>query len=280
MTGVQTCALPICDKVTCSVDYDHRRRVAPNHTMTHVLNWALREVLGDGVDQRGSLVNADRLRFDFASDGVKPKDLARVESLVQGVISAGRPVTSKEVSLADAQAINGLRAVAGEAYPDPVRVVSVGVEVPKLLAEPALNGGRLSVDPGNIVGHTVSCTGSQFCGLAMVETKANAEAVAKLLDERLVTPRPLRIHWTGCPNSCGQVQAADIGLMGGPAKKLDPESGKMKAVPGVSIFVGGRIGEEAHLSLDPYKKGVPMEDDVLLPELVAIAKEHFGATDK
>ena len=92
--------------------------------------------------------------------------------------------------------------------------------------------------------------------------------------------KPVRIHWTGCPNSCGQVQVADIGLMGGPGKKLDPESGKMKAVPGVSIFVGGRVGEDAYLSLDPYKSGVPMDDDDLLPELVAIAKEHFGAVDK
>jgi hypothetical protein len=71
-----------------------------------------------------------------------------------------------------------------------------------------------------------------------------------------------------------------IGLMGGPAKKIDPETGKAKAVPGVSIFVGGRVGEAAHLSLEPYKRGVPMADDDLLPELVEIAKEHFGATDK
>ena len=150
-----------------------------------------------------------------------------------------------------------------------------------LLAEPALAADtRLTVESGQIIGHTVSCTGSQFCGLAMIETKAPAERVAKKLDALIHMERPLRIHWTGCPNSCAQVQVADIGLMGGPAKKLDPETGKMKAVPGVSIFVGGRIGEDAHLALDPYKKAVPMEDDILIPELIAIAKEHFGAVDK
>ena len=85
----------------------------------------------------------------------------------------------------------------------------------------------------------------------MIETKASAERIAQKLDALISVPKPLRIHWTGCPNSCGQVQVADIGLMGGPAKKLDPESGKMKAVPGVSIFVGGRVGEDAYLSLDP-----------------------------
>mmetsp|Transcript_11929 Transcript_11929/g.24223 ORF Transcript_11929/g.24223 Transcript_11929/m.24223 type:complete len:256 (-) Transcript_11929:275-1042(-) len=152
--------------------------------------------------------------------------------------------------------------------------------LPALLAEPAVNGqSRIRIDPGNIVGHTVSCTGSQFCGLAMIETKENAGRIAMKLDGLVDVPKPLRIHWTGCPNSCGQVQVADIGLMGAPAKKLDPKSGKMKGVPGVSIFVGGRIGEDAFLSLDPYKT-VPLEDDDLLPELVAIAKEHFGATDK
>jgi len=153
--------------------------------------------------------------------------------------------------------------------------------LPALLAEPALSavGSRLRVDPGHIIGHTVSCTGSQFCGLAMIETKQNAERLAMILDARITVPRPLRIHWTGCPNSCGQVQAADIGLMGGPAKKMNAE-GKMKAVPGVSIFVGGRVGEDAHLALEPYKTGVPLDDEDLLPELIAIAKEHFGAVDK
>jgi len=152
--------------------------------------------------------------------------------------------------------------------------------LPALFAEPALSDeSRLTVDPGHIIGHTVSCTGSQFCGLAMIETKQSAERIALKLDELISVPRPLRIHWTGCPNSCGQVQVADIGLMGGPAKKMNAE-GKMKAVPGVSIFVGGRVGEDAHLALDPYKTGVPMADEDLIPELVAIAKEHFGATDK
>ncbi len=146
-----------------------------------------------------------------------------------------------------------------------------------LLKERALNGrSRLSVEPGHIVGHTVACTGSQFCGLALVETKANAARVAEKLDQLLVVPRPVRIHWTGCPNSCGQVQAADIGIMGAPARAKDPETGKMKAVPGCNIFVGGKIGEDAYLSCDPYKKGVPLAEDSIVPELVEIIKEKFG----
>ena len=78
-------------------------------------------------------------------------------------------------------------------------------------------------------------------------------------------PRAVRIHWTGCPNSCGQVQAADIGLMGGPAKKMNAE-GKLKAVPGVKMFLGGTIGEHGKLQLDTHIEGIPIED--LTPFLV------------
>ena len=64
---MQAGAAAICvgDVVTCSVDYERRRRIMPNHTFTHVLNLALREVLGDKVDQKGSEVDPSKLRFDF-----------------------------------------------------------------------------------------------------------------------------------------------------------------------------------------------------------------------
>jgi len=150
-------------------------------------------------------------------------------------------------------------------------------KVTALLAESAVNGdSRLRVNPDNIVGHMVSCTGAQFCPLAIIETKAPAERITKLLAERVETPKPLRIHWTGCPNSCGQAQAADIGIMGGPAKKLNEETGKMVAVPGCQIFVGGTIGEDGHLSLEPYKKGIPIEDEILVAELLEIIVDQFN----
>lgn len=148
--------------------------------------------------------------------------------------------------------------------------------VDELLAEPALTGdSRLNVNPGLIEGNVVSCTGAEFCGLALIETKINAEKLGKELEKLVKVDRPIRIHWTGCPNSCGQVQVADIGVMGSPARKeID---GKKVAVPGCKIFVGGRIGEDAHLALDPIKEGIPLDD--LLPELVGILKSDFGAVE-
>lgn len=151
--------------------------------------------------------------------------------------------------------------------------------VEELLAEDCLNGNsRLQVNPGFIEGNLVSCTGAEFCGLALIETKANAEALVAKLETLVTVDRPVRIHWTGCPNSCGQVQVADIGIMGAPARK--EIGGKMVAVPGCKIFVGGKIGEESHLSLDPIKTGIPIAEEDLIPELVDILKSKFGALEK
>jgi len=159
--------------------------------------------------------------------------------------------------------------------------------VAELLAEPALNGdSRLRVAPGKIIGNMVSCTGAQFCGLAMIETKNNAEAVAIEVEKRVDIPRDVRIHWTGCPNSCGQVQAADIGLMGGPAKKADPETGKLKAVPGVKMFVGGTIGEKGKLQLETAQEGIPIEDlpfyltEVLITQFDGTVRPEFAEGHK
>lgn len=154
-------------------------------------------------------------------------------------------------------------------------------QVKQLLNEPVLKSkdSRFKVEPGMIEGNLVSCTGAQFCGLAMIETKANAESIVKALEKEVKVDRPIRIHWTGCPNSCGQVQVADIGIMGAPARKED-DDGKMKAVPGCNIFVGGRIGEDAHLALEPYVKGIPLEEEDLLPVLVDILEKEFGAVKK
>jgi len=154
-------------------------------------------------------------------------------------------------------------------------------KVDDLLAEDAFKkDSRLKINPGFIEGNTVSCTGAQFCGLALIETKSHAESVSKKLESLVTVDRPIRIHWTGCPNSCGQVQVADIGIMGAPAKKEDPETGKMKAVPGCKIFVGGKIGEEAHLAMEPEMMGIPLAEEDLVPVLVDILKDKYGAKDK
>src|SRR6185295_9819081 len=94
-------------------------------------------VLGTGVDQKGSLVAADRLRFDFSNaQPVTPEQLGEVEAIVGRQIEQNLTVYAETSALAAAKAVNGVRAVFGETYPDPVRVVSIGQPVKELIASP------------------------------------------------------------------------------------------------------------------------------------------------
>lgn len=122
------------DHAICEYDELRRWPIRNNHTGTHILNFALREVLGDGIDQRGSLVAQEKLRYDFSHKaGVSDADLQKIEDISTEYIRQNCPVYAKDVPLVIAREIAGVRAVFGETYPDPVRVVSVGVEVDDLL---------------------------------------------------------------------------------------------------------------------------------------------------
>lgn len=137
------------------------------------------------------------------------------------------------------------------------------------LQEPLLE--RFSIAPDNLMRGLVSCTGSQFCGFALIETKNRALALIKALEAELSLPKPVRIHWTGCPNSCGQPQVADIGLMGTKGRKNG------QVVEAVDIWMEGKVGHEAELG-KRIMKGIPCDD--LKPVLQDLLIEHFGATHK
>jgi len=134
------------------------------------------------------------------------------------------------------------------------------------LKEPILE--RFSINPEPLSRALISCTGAQFCNFALIETKNRAVAMMKELESEVSLTKPVRIHWTGCPNSCGQPQVADIGLMGTKARKNG------KAVEGVDIYLGGKVGKDAHLGTC-VTKGIPCED--LKPFLRNLLIENFGA---
>ncbi|KAK9836990.1 hypothetical protein WJX81_004555 [Elliptochloris bilobata] len=158
------------DEVTAAVDLTRRALVVPNHTFTHVLNFALRETLGDHINQKGSIVDQERLRFDFSHSGPIPaEDLGQIESECRRQLLEALPVYAKDVSRDDALRINGLRAVFGEVYPDPVRVVSIGKPMEALLADPAAEDNRrFSVE---------------FCGGTHLRDTGEAHAFALLSEE-------------------------------------------------------------------------------------------------
>merc|ERR1719401_515887 len=126
--------LKVGDNVSVKVDFTRRALVAKNHTATHILNYALRQVLGPKVDQKGSLVDEGKLRFDFShGKPVEVEEMRRVEEICNQQIEKALQIHYRDVQKDKAQQINGLRAVFGEAYPDPVRVVSVGPTIDNLL---------------------------------------------------------------------------------------------------------------------------------------------------
>ncbi|CCX13711.1 tRNA synthetases class II (A)-domain-containing protein [Pyronema domesticum] len=126
----------VLDEVISEYDELRRSPIRKNHTGTHILNLALKKVLGTEVDQKGSLVSAEKLRFDFShKTQVTVEQLAEIETIATREIRQNFPVYSLEVPLATAREIEGVRAVFGETYPDPVRVVSVGVPVEDLIKD-------------------------------------------------------------------------------------------------------------------------------------------------
>ena len=131
-----------------------------------------------------------------------------------------------------------------------------------LTAEPLLQ--ELPYNPSAVQRGLVSCTGTDFCNLALIDTKSRAVALARDLERLLPNTRPLTVRWSGCPASCGNHYTADVGLQGCKVK-VDG-----KIVDGVHVFVGGRGGE------DP-RAGVKILEDMPCDELPQVLERllHF-----
>ncbi|MFZ4575303.1 MAG: alanine--tRNA ligase, partial [Phycisphaerales bacterium] len=166
--------LHVGDTVSMEIDKLRRLNIAKNHTSTHLANFGLRKVLGSHVEQKGSLVAHERMRFDFANNQpVGPEQIAEVEKIVRAQIKQDLTVYAEPAPLHVARGVAGLRAVFGEAYPDPVRVVSIGEPVQELLD-----------NPGNAAWNELSvefCGGTHVTSTAIIADFAviSEEAVAK-----------------------------------------------------------------------------------------------------
>ncbi|XP_075998291.1 alanine--tRNA ligase, cytoplasmic [Genypterus blacodes] len=163
--------LKVGDQVTLHIDEARRRPIMSNHTATHILNFALRGVLGE-ADQRGSLVAPDRLRFDFTAKGaLSTGEVRRTEEIACAMIGEAKGVYALDAPLAQAKAIQGLRAVFDETYPDPVRVVSIGLPVEELLADPNSAAGSL--------------TSIEFCGGTHLQNSGHASPFVIVSEEAI-----------------------------------------------------------------------------------------------
>jgi alanyl-tRNA synthetase len=186
------------EQLTLTVDFARRSLVAKNHTGTHILNLALREVLGDKVDQKGSLVEPSRLRFDFSwSRPMEFEEVKKVDQLVNQQIVQKLAVFAEEVELSKAQTIPGIRAVFGETYPNPVRVLSVGRNVQTLL-----NGEAVAVTPESI----------EFCGGTHVANTAEITRFVVLAEEGVAKGVRRVVAVTGPEAIKAERRAADLQL--------------------------------------------------------------------
>lgn len=141
-------APPVDATVKLAVDAPRRHAIERHHTVTHILHWALHEVVSKDATQKGSSVTPDKLTFDFNSAALTPQQLADIERLVNERIVANDPVSWIEVPYKEAQQNKGIMQLFGEKYPENVRVVQIGGKAH------ALDGWSMELCGGTHTRHT------------------------------------------------------------------------------------------------------------------------------
>eukprot|EP01037_Dinobryon_pediforme_P012698 gene12698-12793_t len=166
--------------VELSVDSARRSRIRAHHSATHLLHEALRQILGDHVAQKGSLVSADRLRFDFAHPKpITDEELAAVEALANRIVLMNDPVVTRLMDQ-EAAVASGARALFGEKYGDEVRVVSMGRNPPDSehgkIFSVELCGGTHVQRTGEIGLVTIVADSPVASGVRRIEAKTGEDA--------------------------------------------------------------------------------------------------------
>jgi len=159
--------IKVGDIVTLKVNADNRSNTCKNHSATHLLHKALRNVLGTHVEQHGSFVNADRLRFDFSHfSAMSAEEIAKVEAEVNAQIAQFSPVVTEEMGIEDARK-TGAMALFGEKYGEKVRVVKMGDSV-------ELCGGTHVSNTGNIANFKILSESGIAAGVRRIEAITGA----------------------------------------------------------------------------------------------------------
>ncbi|KAK5112448.1 Alanine--tRNA ligase [Meristemomyces frigidus] len=263
--------LKVGDDVLCEYDELRRQPIRNNHTGTHILNFALREVLGDEINQRGSLVAPEKLRFDFSHKAACSDDeVTKVEELCTSYIRQNSEVYAKDVALSIARNIEGVRAVFGETYPDPVRVVSIGVPVEELLEDTTRKEWR-----------SVSV---EFCGGTHVKNTTEIKDLVVLEESGIAKGIRRIVAVTGATAHAAQREAKDWdekvskleGMQYGPDKEATTKEyqqalGKVELAAVAKTKLRDRVAKVVKENLDHQKTAQKAENKRVLDAV----NEHF-----
>jgi alanyl-tRNA synthetase len=162
--------LQIGDTITAVIDRERRQKIANNHTATHLLHWALHRVLGEHVKQAGSVVDPERLRFDFSHHkALSEEEIRQIEDLVNAKIRENLPVKGYELSYDEVQKREDIKQFFGEKYGSFVRVIDIDYSK-------ELCGGTHTLAVGNIGLFRIVKEGSIAAGIRRIEAVTGHEA--------------------------------------------------------------------------------------------------------
>ncbi len=296
------------DRVNACIDAERRRLIKLNHSATHLMHAALRQVLGEHVEQKGSLVAPDRLRFDFShADPVTPEELAAVERQVNLEIQRNTEVVVEHLGY-DAAIEKGAMALFGEKYADEVRVLSMGgafsvelcggthvartgdIGVFRIVSETGIAAGVRRIEavtgPGALAwldeGEAVL---NAVGGLVKAHRAEVAEKVSSLLEENRRLARELeKLERKLAANQSGDLASGAVEVGGikllatrvdGDAKSLMPTLDHVRARLGQSVIVLGHVdGGKVSLIAGVSKT---LTEKVNAPELIELVGAQVGA---
>ncbi len=184
LSGVESGEWKVGSVVTLDLDRDRRAPIEAHHTATHLLHWALHEIVSPDATQQGSSVSPDRLRFDFNSKALTPEQISAMEDKVNAAVQEGATVSWKEVPYSEVKGREDIMQFFGDKYGDLVRVVQIGGEAK------ALNGYSMELCGGTHIRNTaeiglfkIKSEGAIASGVRRIEALCGEAAQAYLKEE-------------------------------------------------------------------------------------------------